>query len=143
MDLLSSTKDTNLITRKFDRISSDNDKLGIGRLQAVGEEEEEDRPSEPTTDTLKDEVLEIPTSCSECGMLCTTKMKVTEIPFFKEVIIMATDCEGCGHRTNEVKSGGGIEPKGKKVTLKVKNKIDLSRDVLKVCIVYWLLTYKD
>ena len=47
---------------------------------------------------------------------------------------MATVCEYCGHKTNEVKSGGGIEPKGKKVTLKVTDSSDLSRDVLKVCI---------
>lgn len=27
-----------------------------------------------------------------------------EIPHFKEVIIMATNCEYCGHRTNEVRA---------------------------------------
>lgn len=26
----------------------------------------------------------------------------SEIPHFKEVIIMATNCDACGHRTNEV-----------------------------------------
>ena len=45
---------------------------------------------------------------------------------------MATVCEYCGHKTNEVKSGGGIEAKGKKITLKVTDPTDLSRDVLKV-----------
>lgn len=28
----------------------------------------------------------------------------SEIPHFKEVIIMATNCEYCGHRTNEVRA---------------------------------------
>lgn len=74
----------------------------------------------------------MPTNCPECGASCFTKMKVTDIPHFKEVIIMATDCDKCGSRTNEVKSGGGIEPKGRKMTLKVKSKEDFSRDVLKV-----------
>ena len=45
---------------------------------------------------------------------------------------MATVCEYCGHKTNEVKSGGGIEPKGKRISLKVTDATDLSRDVLKV-----------
>ena len=54
------------------------------------------------------------------------------IPHFKEVVIMATVCEYCGHKTNEVKSGGGIEPKGKRITLHVTDPSDLSRDVLKV-----------
>ena len=27
-------------------------------------------------------------------------------------------CDVCGHKTNEIKSGGGIEEKGKKIMLK-------------------------
>ena len=30
------------------------------------------------------------------------------IPHFKEVIVMATNCDACGERTNEVKSGGKL-----------------------------------
>lgn len=44
---------------------------------------------------------------------------------------MATNCDACGHRTNEVKSGSGISDKGVKITLRVTDAIDLSRDVLK------------
>ena len=53
------------------------------------------------------------------------------IPYFKEVIIMATNCDACGHRTNEVKSGSGISEKGVKITLNITDAIDMSRDVLK------------
>ena len=56
----------------------------------------------------------------------------SEIPHFKEVVIMATSCDYCGHKTNEVKSGGGIEPRGTRITLKITDPSDLSRDVLKV-----------
>lgn len=45
---------------------------------------------------------------------------------------MATTCEACGHKTNEVKSGAGIEPKGVHIEVDVRNKEDLTRDVLKV-----------
>ena len=45
---------------------------------------------------------------------------------------MATSCDYCGHKTNEVKSGGGIEPTGTRITLKVTDPSDLSRDLLKV-----------
>ena len=44
---------------------------------------------------------------------------------------MATVCEVCGAKTNEVKAGGGIEAKGKKITLRVTDPTDMSRDVLK------------
>lgn len=56
---------------------------------------------------------------------------ITGIPYFKEVIIMATNCDGCGLRTNEVKSGSGISEKGVKITLRITDPIDISRDVLK------------
>ena len=44
---------------------------------------------------------------------------------------MATSCEGCGTRSNEVKSGGGVEKLGRRITLQVKESYDLARDVLK------------
>jgi zinc finger protein len=45
---------------------------------------------------------------------------------------MATNCDVCGHRSNEVKSGGGIEQKGRRIEVKVRGREDFSRDVLKV-----------
>lgn len=44
---------------------------------------------------------------------------------------MATLCEYCGHRTNEVKSGSGIESKGVKIEVTITGKEDFSRDLLK------------
>ena len=48
---------------------------------------------------------------------------------------MATVCDACGHRDNEVKGGSGIEPKGTCIKLKLTKEEDLSRDVLKVSFV--------
>jgi hypothetical protein len=56
-----------------------------------------------------------------------------DVPFFKEVVVMSSTCDSCGYKNNEIKSGGPIPPKGRKITLKVLNSEDLSRDVLKVC----------
>ena len=96
-------------------------------LHRVEEEEEEAL----TGDKLNDEVLSFPTNCHECNAPAETKMKMTNIPYFKEVVIMATVCEVCGAKTNEVKAGGGIEAKGKKISLRVTDPTDMSRDVLK------------
>lgn len=57
---------------------------------------------------------------------------MTDIPFFKQVVIMATVCDACGKRDNEVKSGTGIEPTGTRITLRLTDASDLSRDILKV-----------
>lgn len=81
---------------------------------------------------VADEVLTFRTNCPECNAPADTNMKLTKIPHFKEVVIMATICDACGHRTNEVKSGGGIEEKGVRFEVRVQNKDDFSRDVLKV-----------
>lgn len=80
---------------------------------------------------LHGEVLQFATNCPDCQAPCETNMKVTSIPHFKDVVIMATVCDACGSRTNEVKSGGGIEEKGVKIEVKVTSRDDFSRDVLK------------
>jgi len=35
-------------------------------------------------------------------------MKRVDIPYFKEIIIMSTNCDACGYKDNEVKTGGAI-----------------------------------
>ncbi|XP_077775462.1 zinc finger protein ZPR1 isoform X2 [Podarcis muralis] len=96
---------------------------------------EADEPKEDLTDPvddLRNEVLQFGTNCPECNAPASTNMKLVQIPHFKEVIIMATNCDACGHRTNEVKSGGAIEPLGTKITLHVTDPSDMTRDILKV-----------
>lgn len=77
------------------------------------------------------EVMEFQTNCSECRASCMTNMKLVQIPHFKEVILMATNCESCGHRTNEIKSGAGIEEKGVEIRHKIKSNDDLKLEAVK------------
>ncbi len=53
---------------------------------------------------------------------------------------MATICDACGYRDNEVKSGSGIEEKGTEINLRITDPTDLSRDVLKVRLQHSLYT---
>ncbi|XP_063167133.1 zinc finger protein ZPR1 isoform X2 [Candoia aspera] len=96
-------------------------------LEAEGSEED----SADSAEDLRNEVLHFSTNCPECNAPAGTNMKLVQIPHFKEVIIMATNCDSCGHRTNEVKSGGAIEPLGTKITLHVTGPADMTRDILK------------
>ncbi|CEG68084.1 hypothetical protein RMATCC62417_04409 [Rhizopus microsporus] len=77
------------------------------------------------------EVMTFPANCPSCHAPCSTNMHVMEIPHFKEVVIMATNCEHCGYKSNEVKAGGPISDKGRKITLRMTDAEDLSRDILK------------
>ncbi|KAJ9172934.1 hypothetical protein P3X46_016121 [Hevea brasiliensis] len=78
-----------------------------------------------------EEVMTFPSSCGACASRCETRMFVTKIPYFQEVIVMASTCDACGYRNSELKPGGPIPEKGKRITLHVKNINDLSRDVIK------------
>ncbi|XP_066984816.1 zinc finger protein ZPR1 [Macrobrachium rosenbergii] len=127
-------QDPYLIRKTYKRTKEQNALLGLNfeepEEQEVVEKQDEDNEDEDET-SVKDEVLIFDTICNHCSKPTKTNMKVTQIPYFKEVVIMATNCEGCGHRTNEVKSGGGISEKGKRITLKLTDPCDMARDVLK------------
>ncbi|CAG9764821.1 unnamed protein product [Ceutorhynchus assimilis] len=122
----------------FKRTLEQDHQLGIFTHAEVSDEKEETgilhpiKEGEHTLEDMQGEVLQFHTNCPNCGSPCETNMKMTSILLFRrEVVIMATNCEICGHKTNEVKSGSGIEPKGIRIEVEVKNREDLSRDVLK------------
>src|ERR1700761_8778378 len=54
---------------------------------------------------------------------------------------MSTNCDRCGYRDNEVKSGSAISERGKRIILKVEDREDLSRDILKVITLFFSLSY--
>lgn len=69
--------------------------------------------------------------CYNCFKDGEMRSVTCEIPFFKELLIMSFTCEHCGYKSNEVKVGGEISQKGKKITLVVDNIEDLNRDLFK------------
>lgn len=126
----------------FNRTKEQNHELGMFTQTELNEEEKTQGSSnllqpiaedEWPLEELHGEVLTFQTKCPSCESdQCETNMKVTSIPHFKDVVIMSTNCDICGARTNEVKSGGGIEDQGIKITIKIDGRDDMSRDVLKV-----------
>jgi len=77
------------------------------------------------------EVMKFQTPCPHCHLQAETSMCVTDIPHFKEVVLMALYCEQCGFKSNEIKGGGGIPKYGTRITLRVRSHDDLAREVLK------------
>lgn len=115
-------KDNALVIAHYERTPQQAEMLGLHAEAPEEKAEEED---------LRNEVLQFNTNCPECNAPAQTNMKLVQIPHFKEVIIMATNCENCGHRTNEVKSGGAVEPLGTRITLHITDPSDMTRDLLK------------
>lgn len=75
--------------------------------------------------------MKFETPCTNCNQMGNVQMCFSSIPFFKEIIMMAFVCDHCGYRNSEIKEGGGIGDKAKKITFKVNEEKDLSRDVFK------------
>ncbi|KAI2498531.1 zinc finger protein [Fragilaria crotonensis] len=82
-------------------------------------------------DSVKQEVMKFSTDCPHCYRQAETDMCLTDIPHFKEIIIMSLVCEYCGYRSNEIKGGGAIPKFGTKIMLRVQCVDDLQREVLK------------
>lgn len=125
------------LTTYYSRTSIQNHSLGIYNKAEIDKSQSDSTLHPIAEDSwqleeLHGEVLQFETLCSECQSACETNMKVTSIPHFKDVVIMATCCEYCGHKTNEVKSGAGIENEGVRFEVTIKGYEDMSRDVLKV-----------
>lgn len=135
--------DPGLQKKVYKRTKEQNAALGLAEedpeeslSSSISEENEkkdddDDKNEDDSETSIKDEVLVFNTLCDRCSKPTETKMKMIQIPYFKEVVIMATHCDGCGHRTNEVKSGSGISEKGKRITLRLTDPCDMARDVLK------------
>jgi len=121
--------DPQLEVRHYVRTKEQNDALGV--VAAANPEAEEEKKKEDINIDV-DEVMHFDASCPSCKAPCSTRMHMLNIPHFKEVVIMATTCDKCGYKSNEVKAGGAIAPKGKRITLKMTDEEDLSRDILKV-----------
>lgn len=118
--------------REFNRTKEQNVELGVGPAEEVDQNEVADTG---LTDDFEgedpDEIYSFPTTCGSCGHTLNTRMKKLDIPHFKEIILMSTNCGSCGYKDNEVKSASAISPLGTKLILKVNDKEDLSRDILK------------
>ncbi|KAM0748586.1 zf-ZPR1-domain-containing protein [Meredithblackwellia eburnea MCA 4105] len=107
--------------KEYERNKEQDEQLGLAH-----EEKDENDPKH-----YPEEVMSFPSTCSLCGSELETLMKTVHIPHFKDIILMATNCHSCGYRDTEIKSGGAISDKGRKITLKVEDSDDLSRDILK------------
>jgi len=77
------------------------------------------------------EVMSFAGNCSNCHFPTQTNMVVVNIPYFKDVVIMAAACDSCGYKSNEVKCGGAIPTHGIRLTLKVTKPEDMNRNILK------------
>jgi len=122
--------DPALKMERFTRTAEQDEQLGLTPAAEQEEKESDEVKKEELPENLVDEVLEFPGNCMQCQTPTPCRMKVVNIPHFKEVIIMALSCEACGYKSNEVKAGGAMEAQGQRIHFTMTDPTDLQRDVL-------------
>jgi len=136
--------DKNLIITNFARSIQQDEELG---LQANNTNTYNDNIDPKSVDNIvkeinskalndydrlgRNEIIKIPEPCPSCNHPGESLTAITDIPHFKEIIIMAFNCSSCGFRNNDIKAGGAVPSYGTTVTLKVESFEDMKRDVLK------------
>ncbi|KKK12406.1 hypothetical protein P175DRAFT_0450201 [Aspergillus ochraceoroseus IBT 24754] len=132
------THDTGRKYRRSDyaRTREQNEELGIAADEEAMKHEAAGMPED--LDIVDGKVYSLPAECPACSKGCVVNMQKVDIPYFKEVFIWSNVCDHCGYRSSDVKTGGAVPDKGKRITLSVENTVDLHRDILKsdTCALY-------
>ncbi|KAK3946374.1 ZPR1 zinc-finger domain-containing protein [Diplogelasinospora grovesii] len=76
-------------------------------------------------------VEEIESLCMNCHENGMTRLLLTKIPYFREIIIMSFSCEKCGFQNNEIQSAGTFQLKGVRYELRLTAMADYERQVVK------------
>ena len=79
------------------------------------------------------ELTEIKSMCPKCEQDGMTKLLMTEIPHFREIIISSFECGNadCGEMNREIQFGGKFYEKHVEYMVKVERCVDLNRQVVK------------
>ena len=121
-----STAQGKYVHRQYPRTLEQNKELGLGKTDG-----QEDGGGMDDVDILEGKTYNLPTSCPGCTKIAQMLIQKVNIPHFKEVVLMNTNCNDCGYQTKDVKTGGEVSAKGKRIWLEVKSPKDLHRDILK------------
>ncbi|XP_017378823.1 zinc finger protein ZPR1 isoform X2 [Cebus imitator] len=88
-------------------------------FRPISAEDEEQQPTE------------IESLCMNCYRNGMTRLLLTKIPFFREIIVSSFSCEHCGWNNTEIQSAGRIQDQGVRYTLTVRALEDMNREVVK------------
>ena len=129
------TVKTKYLHDQYPRSQAQNASLGFseaveGEADAIQLQPDEGGGMEDV-EILEGKVYDIAVYCPGCNQVAKMLTQMVNIPHFKQVILTTTVCDDCGYKTNDVKTGGAVPEKGKRIWLDVKDPKDLGRDILK------------
>jgi zinc finger protein len=105
----------------------------VGEVAAETAQEEDSQGLRKTgaEDAQGHSVQEIDSLCMRCHETGVTRLLLTSIPYFKEIVLMSFSCPHCGFKNNEIQPASEIQEKGAKYILKIENTEDFNRQIIK------------
>ncbi|KAH0794698.1 zinc finger protein [Histomonas meleagridis] len=129
---LAPQKDPNLSVRFYKRTPEQAEAIGLMTKPQTDNFELDDGERIDSVFAQGDnEVMSFDTECPVCSVNGTMKSCTLHIPHFKEINLMAFNCDSCGYHNAEVLVGGAVSPKARKITLHADSEADLNRELLK------------
>jgi zinc finger protein len=118
-------------TDALETVADDDARLNENAPALVEQEEGQER-----------EMHEVESMCMRCHDNGTTRLLLTSIPYFKEIVVSSFRCDHCGHRDTEIQSAGEIQressraialttAKGISFTVHLRTRADLDRQIVK------------
>ncbi|KAF5400541.1 hypothetical protein PHET_06037 [Paragonimus heterotremus] len=77
------------------------------------------------------EITEVESVCFNCYKNGITRILLTRIAFFREIIVSSFSCPHCGFENRTFDPASRIQDKGLRVTLKVQSACDLNRRIVR------------
>uniref|UniRef100_A0A2I2Z345 Zinc finger ZPR1-type domain-containing protein n=1 Tax=Gorilla gorilla gorilla TaxID=9595 RepID=A0A2I2Z345_GORGO len=84
-----------------------------------------------STEDKEQQPTQIKSLCMNCYRNGMTRLLLTKIPFFREIIVSSFSCHHCGWNNMEIQSAGRIQDKGVRYTLSIRALEDMNREVVK------------
>ena len=124
---------------RYPRNSEQNAALGLGdenhptngTAEIIPQVQQDDGNGMEDVDILEGHTYDLPIQCPGCNQPAHMLIQMVNIPYFKQVVLSTTQCNNCNYHVSEVKTGGEVPAKGKRIHLDVKGPEDLRRDILK------------
>jgi len=92
--------------------------------------ETDPKPLEVNVDP-ENPVTEIESLCMNCHDKGITRLLMTKIPFFKDIVVMSFFCPHCGYKNTSIEDAEELAPQGIHFVLSVKTSKDMDRRIIK------------
>ena len=84
-----------------------------------------------SADDAENQLTEIQSLCMNCHAQGTTRLLLTRIPYYKDVILSSFNCESCFFTNNDIQPAQQTEVYGILINVQVLNSKDLNRQFVK------------